>query len=168
MDGNQIKEARERAGMTQADLGKAVGVSMRTIGNWERGESVPRNRSAKIEEVLRPHLPHVPDGSLMRASDLELINELSRRLATARRLVSGGNFTAVDDIADALFTDLRRGPDQQKEVVGNAEHPAPMSDAGELPAQDDYGLAYNRGTPEHQPDTTKGEENQDPGGFEGA
>lgn len=38
--------------MTQQQLADEVGVSKRTIGGWERGESVPRNRMAALAEVL--------------------------------------------------------------------------------------------------------------------
>lgn len=50
--GDDIRSARERAHLTQQELGEAVGVSLRTIGNWERGESVPRSRMAALIEVL--------------------------------------------------------------------------------------------------------------------
>lgn len=35
--GNRIRELRMRHNMTQAELGKAVGVSMQAVSNWERG-----------------------------------------------------------------------------------------------------------------------------------
>lgn len=50
--GERIREARERAHLTQEQLGQKVGVSLRTIGNWERGTTVPKNRKAALEEVL--------------------------------------------------------------------------------------------------------------------
>jgi transcriptional regulator with XRE-family HTH domain len=37
----QIKEAREDAGVTQDELGDAVGVSRQTINSYENGKSVP-------------------------------------------------------------------------------------------------------------------------------
>lgn len=36
-----IKELRKKLHISQADFAKAVGVSMRTVGSWERGESFP-------------------------------------------------------------------------------------------------------------------------------
>jgi transcriptional regulator with XRE-family HTH domain len=54
--GNRIRRARERKGMTQAQLAALVGVGMRSIGNWERGETAPQNRLAKLEEVLEVDL----------------------------------------------------------------------------------------------------------------
>ena len=47
-----IRAARERARLSQADVAAAVGVSVRTVGNWERGDSVPRNRLGALEDVL--------------------------------------------------------------------------------------------------------------------
>lgn len=50
--GAQIKAARERKHMTQQELADELGVSMRTIGSWERGESVTRNRYGAIVDLL--------------------------------------------------------------------------------------------------------------------
>ncbi|SDG96243.1 helix-turn-helix domain-containing protein [Klenkia brasiliensis] len=47
-----IRAARERARLSQAEVAAAVGVSLRTVGNWERGESIPRNRLGALEELL--------------------------------------------------------------------------------------------------------------------
>lgn len=52
ISGDQIKEAREQHRMTQQELADAVGVSLRTVGSWERGEAVPRNRLSTVREVL--------------------------------------------------------------------------------------------------------------------
>lgn len=50
--GSDIKAARERKRMTQKELADELGVSMRTVGSWERGESVPRNRYGAIVDLL--------------------------------------------------------------------------------------------------------------------
>ena len=47
--------------MTQKQLADAVGVSLRTVGSWERGESIPRNRAAMVAEVLHLELEGRPD-----------------------------------------------------------------------------------------------------------
>jgi transcriptional regulator with XRE-family HTH domain len=52
INGEQIKEERERLHMTQQELADKLDVSLRTIGSWERGESVPRSRMGAIREVL--------------------------------------------------------------------------------------------------------------------
>jgi transcriptional regulator with XRE-family HTH domain len=52
MHGDEIRDLREAAGLTQQELGAKVGVSLRTIGNWERGETVPRNKLGRLRRVL--------------------------------------------------------------------------------------------------------------------
>ena len=42
----RIKELRKKSHISQTELAKAIGVSLRTVGSWERGESVPN-----IEQV---------------------------------------------------------------------------------------------------------------------
>lgn len=47
-----LKAARINKGMTQAEAAKALGVSVDTLGNYERGKSYPDVRVLrKIEEV---------------------------------------------------------------------------------------------------------------------
>ena len=81
MDGDQIRQARERKGWNQPQLAKAVGVGPRTVGNWENGRTVPKNKMAKLEEVLAPN---GGDDPIVQASDERLLTELLRR-ATQRR-----------------------------------------------------------------------------------
>jgi ribosome-binding protein aMBF1 (putative translation factor) len=45
--GDRIREAREASDLTQAELGRRLGVSARTIQNWEHGSTPrPRHRRA--------------------------------------------------------------------------------------------------------------------------
>ena len=37
----RIKEIRKQSHMSQTDLAKAIGASLRTVGAWERGENLP-------------------------------------------------------------------------------------------------------------------------------
>lgn len=54
--GDQIREARERAQLTQPELAELVGVSEGTISNWERGKvQAPKNRLARVWEVLHAY-----------------------------------------------------------------------------------------------------------------
>ena len=63
----QIRAARERLEMTQQDLADELGVSLRTVGNWERGDTVPRNRMAPLADVLRlAVLPEFGEEALLR------------------------------------------------------------------------------------------------------
>lgn len=37
-----LKSLRERANLTQPELSRRINVGIRIIGDWERGESIPR------------------------------------------------------------------------------------------------------------------------------
>lgn len=50
--GLEIKRARERLRMTQAELGEAVGVSQKTIDNWEHDRRYPKSSIGALEQVL--------------------------------------------------------------------------------------------------------------------
>lgn len=50
--GDRIRVGRERLGMTQAELGQAVGAARETVGNWELGLTSPRNKLGKLREIL--------------------------------------------------------------------------------------------------------------------
>lgn len=55
---DNIKQARQQLGMTQAQLGAAVGVSERTIQNWEWGNTSPTKSQVKaIERLLTDREP---------------------------------------------------------------------------------------------------------------
>jgi len=54
MDLSKIKEKREKLGMSQYDLAKAVGVSPETIRRWEQGVTTPKEENLEaLEQVLR-------------------------------------------------------------------------------------------------------------------
>ena len=47
-----IKQTRQELGMTQAQLGDAIGVSERTIQNWEWGKTSPTKSQVNAIERL--------------------------------------------------------------------------------------------------------------------
>src|SRR5262245_66117044 len=47
----RIRRARQRRRWTQAEAAERMGVSVRTIGDWERGTKTPRNLTI-VEDVL--------------------------------------------------------------------------------------------------------------------
>ena len=51
----KIREARKNAGLKQDEFAKAIGVSLRTVSNYESGERYPKKRETyyKIAEVLK-------------------------------------------------------------------------------------------------------------------
>jgi ribosome-binding protein aMBF1 (putative translation factor) len=49
-----VRQAREKLGFSQTELADAVGVTTRTIQNWEAGVSTPKQPQVKaIERLLR-------------------------------------------------------------------------------------------------------------------
>ena len=50
--GTRIKHARQRRFWRQTDLAHALRVNVKTVGNWERGGTIPRNRIPVIEDTL--------------------------------------------------------------------------------------------------------------------
>lgn len=68
--GRRIRAARERKGWTQQQLALAVGVGARTVGGWERGETVPLNRMGKLDEVLGPGIDADPTPRVSRGTGM--------------------------------------------------------------------------------------------------
>lgn len=60
-----IKTLRERLGLSQVELGKALGVSRASVSNWEAGVNLPRGkRLQKIADALGQTLPQLMAGDL--------------------------------------------------------------------------------------------------------
>lgn len=121
--GERIRRARERAGMSQEDLARAVGVSRTTASNWETGvTAAPRNKLGLVYEVLGL----APDGTPVKAgvvdadlraldvSDLvalqgRLTAEFARRLGAAERAGPG---RAPDDVVAFHHTEFPGGDER--------------------------------------------------------
>ncbi len=85
VNGDEIRRLREAKGWTQPELARAIKVSPRTISNWERGESVPRNRMGMLESLFGDVInPDAPD-PLREATDFALLSELLRRALDRER-----------------------------------------------------------------------------------
>ena len=65
--GTRIRRARERRRWTQQQLADALGVSVRTVNDWENDRTQPRNSMGAIEHLLGPVLtgeqaqPEIPE-----------------------------------------------------------------------------------------------------------
>lgn len=52
-----LKELREKAGLTQESLARAINKSFRTVGDWETGKSIPRlDNAIEAAKALRVSL----------------------------------------------------------------------------------------------------------------
>ena len=81
--GQRVAEAREKAGLTQTELGQKIGVSQRVIANWERKPVALRaEQLAALADALgvsadyllgrpyaQPPAPKGPTGKLRQAFD---------------------------------------------------------------------------------------------------
>ncbi len=83
--GDEIQRARHRARLTQTDVADRLGVGVSTVSNWERGNTVPKNRLQPLRDLLGMDpgddavtTTHPDD--LAAISNVELIAELARRL----------------------------------------------------------------------------------------
>jgi DNA-binding transcriptional regulator YiaG len=117
ISGDEIRAARERAQMTQEELAERVGVKMRTIGNWERGVSVPRSRMAAVEEVLAG-FRDVSVG--MNSKQLAMLEHLGAMAARRRNMIGLAQdpFAAEIGVADQTVKKFERG--KQKPQSRNA------------------------------------------------
>jgi transcriptional regulator with XRE-family HTH domain len=73
-----IKQRRQSLGWTQQDLADALGVTLRSVTSWERGEAAPRNL-ARLDEALADGVAD-RGPALKDASAVELAQELVARL----------------------------------------------------------------------------------------
>lgn len=83
---DEIRAARVTAGWSQKDFAEHVGASLRTVGQWERGQACPSPLNLGQLDALFGPSPSAarsaPTPPLLKdASNAELIAELARRLA---------------------------------------------------------------------------------------
>lgn len=87
--GDQIRSAREALGYNQHEFAERVGVTNRTVGEWERGRRPPQKRIGLIEQVLGITLRgYDTHADLSEFSDAALASELTSRIAAERDRVA--------------------------------------------------------------------------------
>ena len=81
-----IKEQRERIGWTQSQLAEYMGVSERTVQNWEGGTTKPTSvQQAKIDEAVLRHQRY-RDADTGRSDFSRLISIIEQQQGTIDRL----------------------------------------------------------------------------------
>ncbi len=105
--GEKVKDLREKQNMTQAQLAKAVNMSLRTIASYENSGVYPRTQSVyeKLAEVLKCNVNY------LKTEEAEFVTEAatkygSRGQAQAQQIVeqtaalfAGGDLSDDDKLA---------------------------------------------------------------------
>ncbi|GAA0897949.1 helix-turn-helix transcriptional regulator [Pseudonocardia zijingensis] len=82
--GDRIRSAREAAGKSREELADQVGVSVKTIGNWETDRVTPKSKLGALERVLGVQLRGTRGRQgvdLDDASDAQVLSNIAGRLA---------------------------------------------------------------------------------------
>ncbi len=109
--GADVKRARGRLHLSQTQLARQIGVSLRTVAEWE-GSSGPLSdrivgRLSGVFADLEPSAAAVP---LSEVSDLELIAEMARRLSSLRSQAKGGSSDRPGEITPGPGETTQTGP----------------------------------------------------------
>lgn len=52
---NEVVQARQRAGLSQADFAQALSISMRTLQEWEQGRRSPSGAAKALIRIAKRH-----------------------------------------------------------------------------------------------------------------
>lgn len=141
--GERIKAARELAGMSREELAAALGVSLKSIANWETGRTQPQNKVAVIERILRVDLSArstaIASPTLAEATDAQITTELVNRLAQLR------SQAAHNAQVKEPFEGTRGTAGSGGSGSGTTNTQAANTAAQYDPTQPDFDLAADRG-----------------------
>jgi len=79
-----VRQAREQLGFSQAELAQVIGVTGRTIQNWEAGISKPR---PKQEETINKLLKILPPPPAMEIKEPDTISRLISIIESQQRVI---------------------------------------------------------------------------------
>jgi transcriptional regulator with XRE-family HTH domain len=113
--GARIRRARERRQLSQEDLARAVGASVRAVGDWENNRRKPRNRLGALEEVLGVSLDGEPE------PEPAIPKSLLRDIMQAEGLTDGERHAVIA----AVERTLRGEPAAPPPPAGGASGAAP-------------------------------------------
>lgn len=106
--GQQLAEIRKRRGLTQAELGKAVGVSQRVIAYYERAEAQPPGAMlAELASALRVSMDELLGTKPLADKTRPKTARLLKRLRRVEELPAADQ-RAVLKMVDALVQARRR------------------------------------------------------------
>lgn len=114
LTGDDIRAARQKAGLSQEELASRVGVSLRSIGNYERSATVPRSALPRLQVALGIELDSGSD--LQRVSDAALLAEIARRFDLRRKEGGSGGDTHA----------ITQAPERAAQRIGKVVASAPV------------------------------------------
>ena len=113
--GQRLARARKDAGMTQKELGNLVGVTQRSVANWESGKVVPYRHLRLIEAAVgRPAASLLyDDEARMEAGAIvdelrdlrDVLRQAARRAAVLGRQ-SGGFLEALERLVELRYQEM--------------------------------------------------------------
>ena len=123
LTGEDLAAARNRARLTQQQLADRLGVTLRSVGNWERSQAVPSGAESKVRDVLASQLGNQPD-LLSSVSDARLLAEIAKRFERAREDGEGHVPATTNPASDELAQEqygqaARRGRKQKTDEPGD-------------------------------------------------
>jgi transcriptional regulator with XRE-family HTH domain len=116
--GRRIAFARERAGLSTAQLARRLGVKTRTLANWEREETVPRtNRLVMLAQFLNVSPAWLLEGEADYAPRAARpgIAQIKERLEEARSTLEGLS-NLVEDL-EQLLQDTVQAEERRRDVA---------------------------------------------------
>lgn len=115
--GSRIKKARELAQLSREELAQALGVSSKSIANWETDRTTPQNKMAVLEAVLGvdlsdPAHPRFDPIAAYRTS-IELTDYAMEQGVNPVVVLRG--VSAISEMAAQLFAlpEKAQGPDEE-------------------------------------------------------
>lgn len=109
MIGDRIKTAREALGMSQEELGQAVGVTRVTVSRWETNAIRPRGKLPKLAKALKKPVEWFQPQEVQQSNGVEAMN----RIVTIEReleLLKGQG--SSHSIPPEVFSAWQNAPEQ--------------------------------------------------------
>ncbi len=116
--GGRISFARERSGLSAAQLARRLGVKTRTLTKWEREETVPRiNRLVMLAQFLNVSPAWLLEGETKYAPQTTQpsIAQIKKRLEEARGTLEGLS-NLVEDL-EQLLDDALEDKGRRRDVA---------------------------------------------------
>jgi transcriptional regulator with XRE-family HTH domain len=93
MNSLRIKELRKKLGLTQDDLAKKIGVSRKTIVNYENGEVIPETKRELLDNILNQkenylvEEPRAEYPSFLSRYDNDSVEDLIKKLDAKEQII---------------------------------------------------------------------------------